>query len=54
MQLPYAPLNVVKEAFILFLGGLTVAAHELVNATSGVNELVLTSVEWVRDRKSVV
>ena len=51
MQLPYAPLNVVKEAFILFLGGLTIAAHELVNATSGVNELVLTSVEWVRSAR---
>ena len=53
MQLPYAPLNVVKEAFILFLGGLTVAAHELVNATSGVNELVLTSVEGVRGARDL-
>ena len=48
MQLPYAPLNVVKEAFILFLGGLTIAAHELVNATSCIDKLALTSIERVR------
>ena len=33
---------------LLLLSSLTVAAHELVDATSGVDELALTSVERVR------
>ena len=32
----------------LFLRSLTVAAHELINTTSGVDELALTGVEGVR------
>ena len=34
--------------FILFLGGLTVTAEELVNTSSGIDELALTSIERVR------
>ena len=34
--------------YILFLGCLTIAAEELVNATSSINELALTSIERVR------
>ena len=33
---------------ILFLRSLTVAAHELIDTTCGVNELALTSIERVR------
>ena len=49
MQLSDALFDFVQFLrFILFLGGLTVAAEELVNTTSGINELALTSVERVR------
>jgi len=46
MQLPKR--NLFRMSCMLFLGGLTVAAHELVDATSGVDELALTSIERVR------
>ena len=34
--------------YILFLGCLTIAAEELVNATSSIDKLALTSIERVR------
>ena len=47
MQLRRYPfLNL--SSMVLFLCGLTVAAKEFIDTTSGVNELVLTSVEGVR------
>ena len=46
MQLPKR--NSFEEMCMLFLGGLTVAAHELINTSSGVDELALTCVERVR------
>ena len=46
MQLPKR--NLFRSVIYLFLRGLTVAAHELVDASSGVDELALTSVERVR------
>lgn len=36
------------QIFPLFLCSLTVAAHELINTTSCVNQLALTCIEWVR------
>ncbi len=36
----------------LFLATVAVAAHELVNATSGVDEFLFAGEEGVRDRKS--
>ena len=36
----------------LFLRSLTVAAHELINTTSGVDELALTGVEGVRSARN--
>ena len=47
MQLPWTHLLNLC-GFILLLRSLTVAAHELINTTCGVNELALTSVERVR------
>ena len=43
-------LGKLKASFrmLLLLRSLTVAAHELINTTCGVNELALTSVERVR------
>ena len=43
-------LDKLKASFRLFLllRSLTVAAHELIDTTCGVNELALTSVERVR------
>jgi hypothetical protein len=38
----------VPVRIILFPGSLTVAAHELIDATGGVDELALTSIERVR------
>ena len=46
MQLPKRKL--FKMSCMLFLGCLTVAAHELINTSSGVDELALTSIERVR------
>ena len=44
------PFDILKVSFRLFslFRSLTVAAHELIDATSGVDELALTSVERVR------
>ena len=36
------------ESIVLLLRSLTVAAHELIDTTCGVNELALTSIERVR------
>ena len=47
MQLPRTHL-LKSCGFILLLRSLTVAAHELINTSCGVNELALTCVEWVR------
>ena len=46
-------LGKLKASFrmLLLLRSLTVAAHELINTTCGVNELALTSVERVRVRR---
>ena len=43
-------LGKLKASFrmLLLLGCLTVAAHELVDATGGVDEIALTSIERVR------
>ena len=43
-------LGKLKASFrmLLLLRSLTVAAHELINTTCGVNELALTSIERVR------
>ena len=41
-----------SKDIILFLRSLTVAAHELINTTSGVNELALTGVEGVRSARN--
>ena len=46
MQLPKRKLFTMS--CMLFLGSLTVAAHELINTSSGVDELALTSIERVR------
>ena len=45
MQLPWTHLLIL---FFVLLRSLTVAAHELINTTCGVNELALTSIERVR------
>ena len=41
-------VNFVVFRMLLLLRSLTVAAHELINTTCGVNELALTSIERVR------
>lgn len=46
-RLPFEKSNVMFVPIVL-LAALSVAAHELINATSGVYELRLTSVEGVR------
>ena len=46
MQLPKRKLFTMS--CMLFLRSLTVAAHELINTSSGVDELALTSIERVR------
>jgi len=46
MQLPKRKLFISKQ--LLLFRSLTVAAHELINTSSGVDELALTSVERVR------
>lgn len=40
-------ISLLKKVYILLLQ-LSVTAHEAVNATSSINELALTCVEWVR------
>lgn len=41
-------LTYIKYKYILFLRSLSVAAHELVHTTGGVNELALARIERVR------
>ena len=36
----------------LLLGAIAIAAEELIDTTSGINELVLASVEWVAGRSN--
>ena len=51
MQLPKRKLFTMS--CMLFLGSLTVAAHELINTSSGVDELALTSIERVRGAEHI-
>ena len=52
MQLQESALFDFFWLLSLFLRSLTVAAHELINTTSGVDELALTSVEGVRSARN--
>ncbi len=48
ITLLYFLLSPRKAEMQQLLASTSVAAHELVNATSSVDELALTCVEWVR------
>ena len=43
---------IIFEGYILLLRSLTVAAHELIDTSCGVNELALTSIERVRGARN--
>ena len=46
-QLLWGVVRISYFALKLLLGAIAVTAEELIDTTSGVNELMLASVEWV-------